>query len=401
MILQTELATLDSEIAQLQALIESKRQRAEVLVSAENLASEALARLTQALCKIEEVAPAAIHNLKSAVLTLFAEQPLSSSSSDFEKIKTVSAGQPQKFTPGSLLIDRAGSFGVVVGGNNLGMRVDWLGLGSCPNPASGKGCWFDWEKDSCAIASLNPATHDRIKLLTTEEFLQFQGLDKNQLAEHWDNEWFDVGVGCECKWGGATINRWIVVFAQSCDWTSPIACLLEDCPESSLTGQSYELFCELLSVEVPLTNEAIAYTADAVTIGCNNQSRLKSWGEWLYRQDWGLTRQQCYQGRKSKRMIGFKYELELPALLPEQLEVLFQQDFTKQPVLPTAIPIPAPKHQPKIQRGDKVVLTLTPSETWEATTELATDNRFFAKSLLDGRRELMNFHAVTIVDRAA
>ena len=41
-------------------------------------------------------------------------------------------------------------------------------------------------------------------------------------------------------------------------FTSPIACLLEDCPESSLTGQSYELFCqlpELLSVELP-TNEA-------------------------------------------------------------------------------------------------------------------------------------------------
>lgn len=199
---------------------------------------------------------------------------------------------------------------------------------------------------------------------------------------------------------------------QICEWASPIACLLEDCPESSLTGQSYELFCqlpELLSVELPTNEaialwavpEAIAYTQDAVTIGCNNQSRLKSWGEWLYRQDWGLTRQQCYQGRKSKRMIGFKYELELPALLREQLEVLFKQDFTKQPVMPPDHPIPAPKHQPKIQRGDKVVLTLTPSETFEATTEVANDNRFFAKSLLDGRRELLSFDAVTIVERAA
>lgn len=29
--------------------------------------------------------------------------------------------------------------------------------------------------------------------------------------------------------------------SQTCEWASPIACLLEDCPESSLMGQSYEL----------------------------------------------------------------------------------------------------------------------------------------------------------------
>jgi Tfp pilus assembly protein PilN len=46
MILETELSLLDSEIASLQALIETKRQQLEVLASAEKLASEALARLT-------------------------------------------------------------------------------------------------------------------------------------------------------------------------------------------------------------------------------------------------------------------------------------------------------------------------------------------------------------------
>ena len=40
-------------------------------VSAEKLASEALARLTQAMYKIEEVAPSAIASLKTAVLGLF------------------------------------------------------------------------------------------------------------------------------------------------------------------------------------------------------------------------------------------------------------------------------------------------------------------------------------------
>lgn len=73
MILANELTALDSEIASLQALIEAKRQQQEVLSSAENLASEALARLTQALYKIEEVAPSAICLLKTAVLGLFAD----------------------------------------------------------------------------------------------------------------------------------------------------------------------------------------------------------------------------------------------------------------------------------------------------------------------------------------
>jgi hypothetical protein len=42
-------------------------------------------------------------------------------------------------------------------------------------------------------------------------------------------------------------------------------------------------------------------------------SRIKSWSEWLYRQNWGLTRTECNNSRKALRLTEFKYELKLPA----------------------------------------------------------------------------------------
>jgi hypothetical protein len=68
-------------------------------------------------------------------------------------------------------------------------------------------------------------------------------------------------------------------------------------------------------------NSALAYQQKqdgeiiCVYLGCNNQSRINSWSEWLYRQDWGLTRKQCYTSRTAVRLTQFKYELELPSLL--------------------------------------------------------------------------------------
>jgi hypothetical protein len=175
------------------------------------------------LYKIEEVAPGAIASLKTAMLGLFRDgddgdgnSPVDPTPDNNPTPGADDAVSDLNFNPGMTIIDSLGSYGIVIGGNNLGMRVDWLGLGEVPNPASGKDVWFDWKKDESAITSLKPAKHDRVKLLITEEFLQLQCWDKSQLDEHWDNEWFEVGIGSQCKWGGATINRWIVVFAKSC-----------------------------------------------------------------------------------------------------------------------------------------------------------------------------------------
>jgi hypothetical protein len=247
MLFSQTIDNIDSEITALLARVEAAKQRQTQLIELDALTDHTLEGLADVVSKIQCNAPDAIASLKSAVLTLFdgndggnkltsplpdtdpddptprVEQPQTYNSSDVEELETVCAELPHTYTPGSTLVDENGSFGIVIGINNVGMSVDWLGLGSCPTPASGKSIWYNWAKDSQAIASFKPAAHDQVKLLSTSEFLQLQGWQDEQLDEHWDNEWFDVGIGCQCKWGGATIDRWIVVFEFACEWASPLA----------------------------------------------------------------------------------------------------------------------------------------------------------------------------------
>jgi hypothetical protein len=240
MIFQSTIDNIDSEISQLLAQVEVAKQRQTQLIELDALTDHTLEGLADVVSKIQCSAPDAIASLKSAVLGLFdsgndgGNKPTEPAPDD----PTPRAEQPHTYTPGSTLVDENGSLGIVIGINNVGMSVDWLGLGSCPNPASGKGIWYNWAKDSHALASLKPAEHDQIKLFSTEEFLQFQNWDSDQLDELWDGEWVS-DYGCQYRWGGATIDRWIVAFAQSCEWASPFAspitCLLwEDAP---LLGQ--------------------------------------------------------------------------------------------------------------------------------------------------------------------
>jgi hypothetical protein len=286
----------------------------------------------------------AIASLKSAVLELFGtddgndgggNQPTDPApgSDPCDEIKEDSIGS--RFTPGSTLVDEVGSYGLVIGTNNLGMSVDWLGLGEVPNPASGKGVWYRWSDD--AIASLRIAAHDQVKLFTTDEFLQFQHWDKDQLDELWDGEWVS-DYGCQYRWGGATINRWIVVFADSCEWaspfTSPIACLLwVDAP---LLGQHCTItpiatednknkctqegeamaYCELVKV-----TDAIAYQRKTATgeiictyIGFRTKTIAQSWIKFFEAISSNL------ELRQAKRMQGFKWEMKVKGLSINQIE---------------------------------------------------------------------------------
>lgn len=84
-------------------------------------------------------------------------------------------------------------------------------------------------------------------------------------------------------------------------------------------------------------NEAIAYQRKhnseiiCVYLGCNSVSRLKSWSEWLYRQNWGLTREECNNSRQASRLTKFKYELKLPALSWKHINQLVKHNFSKPP----------------------------------------------------------------------
>jgi hypothetical protein len=300
MIFQSTIDNIDSEISQLLARVEVAKQRQTQLIELDALTDHTLEGLADVVSKIQCSAPDAIASLKTAVLTLFdsgddgndggnqptepapddptprAEQPQTYNSSDVEELETVCAELPHTYTPGSTLVDENGSLGIVIGTNNVGMSVDWLGLGSCPNPASGKGIWYNWAKDSQAIASLKPAAHDQVKLLSTSEFLQFQEWESDQLDELWDGEWV-LDYGVSYRWGGATIDRWIVVFAQDCEWASPlatpIACTVDFPQAAQATYTEFVKVSDRIGyIKLNTTGEIIATYA-----GFNNKARAKNW----------------------------------------------------------------------------------------------------------------------------
>ncbi len=54
--------------------------------------------------------------------------------------------------PGTYIADQQGSLGIVIDDLGFGFVLDWLGFGSAPNPASGKGLTYNWERDDKTIA---------------------------------------------------------------------------------------------------------------------------------------------------------------------------------------------------------------------------------------------------------
>jgi hypothetical protein len=378
MLFSLTIDSIDSEIAALLAEVDAKKQEQSRLIELDALTDHTLEELADVVSKIQYSAPEAIASLKSAVLNLFgtddgndggnqpddptpddptprAEEPKTSNSSDFAEL-------PQSFTPGSTLVDENGSFGIAIGHNNLGMSVDWLGLGSCPNPASGKGIWYNWAKDNHAIASFKPAEHDQVKLLTTSEFLQLQSFEPDQLDELWDGEWV-LDYGFSYRWGGATINRWIVVFAEACEWASPlatpIACTVE-------FPQPYAEFVEVSDrigyIKLNTTGEILATYA-----GFNNKARAKSWASYLE------TVTSRIELRAAKRLGDWKYELKLLGLSVTQIERLAAENLdkmppNKEPSLPPTYkpqPIPQPVNPDEVEPGDIVTALLTPNASYK------------------------------------
>jgi hypothetical protein len=413
MLFSQTIDTIDSEIAALLAEVEAKKQQQSKLIELDALTDHAFEELADVVSKIQYSVPGAIATLKSAVLNLFgtddgngggnkptepapddptprAEQPKNSNSSDFAEL-------PQSLTPGSTLIDQNGSFGIVIGHNNLGMSIDWLGLGSCTNPASGKGIWYSWKKDERAIASFTPAAHDQVKLLSTSEFLQLQGWEDDKLDEHWDNEWFDVGIGCHCKWGGATINRWIVVFAEVCEWASPlaspIACTVE-------FPQPYAEFIKVSDrvgyMKLNTTGEILATYA-----GFNNKARAKSWANYLE------TMTPRIELRAAHRLGDWKYELKLPGLSATQIERLTAQNLDKmppdkEPSMPPTYkpqPIPQPVNPDEVEPGDIVTALLSPSASYKVI-QVMPNGILDCENLTTGDRLGLRPGAVSLVQKA-
>lgn len=125
-------------------------------------------------------------------------------------------------------------------------------------------------------------------------------------------------------------------------------------------------------------NLALAYQqsldgeTSCIYIGCNNKSRLKSWGEWIYRQDWGLTRQETYAIRPSAH-LKFKYELKLSALPSLVLGILARHNYSKQPTMPPEkLPL-IPKIEPKFKLGSHITCSSAPDEVFQVRSEIIAE----------------------------
>jgi hypothetical protein len=142
-------------------------------------------------------------------------------------------------------------------------------------------------------------------------------------------------------------------------------------------------------------NLALAYQKSCdrkticIYIGCNNHSRLKSWSEWIYRQDWGLTRQETYAIHPAVH-LNFKYELKLPPLPSFVLDSLARHNYSKPPILPPEkLPL-LHKAEFPFKLGSRITRLSAPDEVFIVKSETLVNSTFFAESEKTGEQELVN-----------
>jgi hypothetical protein len=146
-------------------------------------------------------------------------------------------------------------------------------------------------------------------------------------------------------------------------------------PNHQSDEQSVDSYSEL--VQHP-DNLALVYQNSSdgesvcVYIGCNNQSRLKSWSEWIYRQDWGLTRQELNAIRPATH-LKFKYELKLSALPSWSLGILARHNYSKQPTrLPEKLPL-IQKMEPPFKLDSHLTCSSAPDEAFQVRSEISAE----------------------------
>ncbi len=148
-------------------------------------------------------------------------------------------------------------------------------------------------------------------------------------------------------------------------------------------------------------NLALAYQKSCdrkticIFIGCNNHSRLKSWSEWIYRQDWGLTRQETYAIHPAVH-LNFKYELKLPPLPSFVLDTLVANNYSKPPILPPEkLPL-IPKAESPFKLGSRITRLSVPDEVFIVKSGTIVNGTFFAESEKTGEQEQVNVDDVVL-----
>jgi hypothetical protein len=274
MILAQQLTTLDTEITQLQALIEAKRQQQEQLAQLDIQTGDALGLIKVCLEDLGKVAPDVIASLKIAVLELFAN------------------------------------------GDN-GTGDDGGNQPTDPTPNRG-------DDGEIEIIALNGETGDCLTTADLDDPIPDNPVgDEHVLPSARPLAGQSCSINPDLYWAMTTTPD-----GSTWEFASPLACQLEDCPKSRLVGQSCELAtpfgCSINPQLRPLPSptEMIHLSANCGYLKLKADGRILSAYAWFSRKNVAESWMQQLEVvpnakvemRESKRNSSWKWELKITGL---------------------------------------------------------------------------------------
>ena len=415
-IFEAELTKIDAELLQLQALLEAKRQKQSLLQELEKETSATIGTFAQLKIKIQAVSSEAIASLKSAVLNLFDD-----GNGD-------GGNQPTEQTPDT---DPTGQTGPVA-------EAD--------------------DDDDFELLCLNGETGD---CLTTDDLTDAGETDipgikasltyvqqiKNRCSACWG---YEVQLKTDIKAG--FINRANLNFMEAVNlerkgkefykivesyldrfYYNGQSSQLEECPDSSRTGQCYELASPLVCLlweDAPLLGQSCPVTfessptpfvelvkvCDAIAyqkkhdgeilctyVGFEKKSVAKSWQKFLEPM---AANQEL---RKAQRLQEYQWELKITGLSMGQIQRLSQEpigkayrsniESLKPPVVKPHDTAAQPVQPGEVEPDDIVTPLLTPGGSFKVI-QIMPNGILDCENLATGDRLGLRPGAVSLVEKA-
>jgi hypothetical protein len=371
MILQPKLTNLETEIAQLQALIEAKRQQQEHLVQIDRQTGDTLTLIKICLEDLGKAAPDAIASLKSAVLGLFGNDGNDGGNQPTDPMPDTDPDEHE-------LLCLNGETGDCLTTADLDDEAEGItDMDDTKNPESlsrGSRFWFGAPDNTGTV--LESAGNGEYKVQ------------------------IDGAVG------EVTLER------HHCHYfLEPLTGQTGDIDKAPLTGQHCTItlsspesaYCEFVKVsdrigyiKINTTGEIIATYA-----GFNNKTRAKSWANYLE------TMTSRIELRAAKRLGDWKHELKMSGLSIKQIERIATENLDKMPpdkepsLPPTYKPqlIPQPVNPDEVGKDDIVTALLTPSASYKII-QVMPNGILDCENLTTGDRLGLRPGAVSLVQKA-
>jgi len=387
MLFSQTIDNIDSEITALLARVEAAAQRQTQLIELDALTDHTLEELADVVSKVGHCAPDAIASLKSAVLNLFGTDGENDDGNQ-PTDPTPDPDEPELFCLNGITGDCLTTDELV---NAVGV-VD-----SCTPPTYSQAiknrCSACWGYEVKTKADIKAGFINRTNL----SFMGAVNLERT------GREFYETVEGY--------LNK-LYYNGQSCQ--------MEDCPDSSRTGQSYEWASPLATpiactVEFPQPYAEFIKVSDrvgyikinttgeiiATYAGFNNKSRAKSWANHLE------TMTSRIELRAAHRLGDWKHELKISGLSIKQIERLATENLdkmppNKEPSLPPTYkpqPIPQPVNPDEVEPGDIVTALLSPSASYKVI-QVMPNGILDCENLTSGDRLGLRPGAVSLVQKA-